>query len=69
MHVPGLMERVRLVGVDEVYVVLSVDHQRQAVDLLPVLFGGSRLSGVPFVSVEAMNGSGLDELVRRRRGW
>lgn len=66
MHVPGLLEKVRLTGIDEVYVVLAVSRQQQAVDLLPILFGGERLRGVPFASVEAIAGDGAHELRQPR---
>lgn len=39
MHVPGLLERVRLCGFDEVYLVIRVDHVEQAADLLPIVYG------------------------------
>ena len=66
MHDPIFRERVRLVGVDEVYVVASVDRQRQAADLLPLIFGGERLRSVPFASIEKIAGDVTEELVRRR---
>jgi hypothetical protein len=67
MHVPDVMEKVHLAGVDEVYLVLSVDHQAESVDVLPILFGGVRLKTVPFFCVEAIAGDAAEELRRRRR--
>ena len=67
MHVPELMDRVRLIGCDEVYLVLLVDYKRESADLLPVLFGGERLRKIPFSSIEALAKGGLEELVRQRR--
>ena len=67
MHVPGIMEKVRLAGVDEVYMVLTVDHQQEAVDLLPIRFGGERLRTVPFSSVEALPVDVARDLLRRSR--
>ncbi len=55
MHVPGLMDRVRLAGSDEVYVVTRVDYQVESADLLPILNGGPRLVAVPFASMQAVS--------------
>jgi hypothetical protein len=52
MQYPDLMERVRLVGFDEVYVVACINYETQVADLLPILNGGQRLRAVPFTSME-----------------
>jgi len=56
MFVPGLLQRVRLAGIDEVYLVTRVDHASQAVDLLPLRYGVRQLETVPFVAVEEIPG-------------
>jgi hypothetical protein len=58
MHVPGLIERVRLTGFEEVYLVTRVDHAGQLADLLPLVYGRQQLESVPFVAVEAIPGCG-----------
>ena len=59
MHVPGLLERVRLSGLDEVYLVTRVDHETQAADLLPLVYGHTAVQSVPFVAMESMSGCGF----------
>ena len=54
MRVPELMERVHLTDVNEVYVVIHIDHEAQAADLLPIGNGGERLECVPFAAIEAI---------------
>jgi hypothetical protein len=56
MHVPGLLERVRLMGLDEVYLVTNVDHKAQVADLLPIIYAQRQLDSVPFLAMEAMPG-------------
>jgi hypothetical protein len=56
MFVPGLMQRVRLTGIDEVYLVTRVDHATQAVDLLPLTYGQRQLQTVPFMALEQIPG-------------
>lgn len=58
MHVPALMERVRLTGFDEVYLVTRVDHESQVADLLPIVYGKHLISSVPFGVMEAIPGCG-----------
>jgi len=62
MHVPGLLERVHLSGVDEVFLVTRVDNAAQEVDLLPIIYGRRPLEGVPFIFIEAIPGGGPPEL-------
>ena len=62
MHVPGLLERVHLSGLDEVYLVIRVDDMAQEADLLPVVYGRHPLEGVPFVVIEAIPGCGPPRL-------
>jgi hypothetical protein len=52
------MERVRLMGVDEVYLVTRVDHEAQVADLLPIVYGRREVDAVPFVVIEAIPGCG-----------
>jgi hypothetical protein len=56
MHLPGLMERVRLRGFEDVYLVIRVDCEAQAADLLPIVYGHRVLKSVPFEAVEAIPG-------------
>jgi hypothetical protein len=58
MHIPGLLERVRLTGLDEVYLVIRVDHQAQVADLLPIVNGQRQLPSVPFFAMESIRGCG-----------
>ena len=58
MHIPGLLERVRLRGLDEVYLVTRVDHEGQVADLLPIVYGKRRLDSVPFAIMEEIPGCG-----------
>ena len=56
MHLPGLMERVRLLGVDEICLVTRVDHEARVADVLPVVFGKAEILDVPFHAIEAIPG-------------
>lgn len=58
MHVPGLLERVRLSGLDEVYFVTRLDHEVQVADLLPLIWGQHQLPSVPFLAIESVPGCG-----------
>lgn len=58
MHIPNLLERVRLTGLDEVYLVMRVDHEGNAADLLPIVYGRQQLDAVPFVIIEQIPGCG-----------
>lgn len=58
MHVPALMERVRVTGIDEVYLVTRVDHVSQVADLLPVVYGKRLIRSVPFGVMEPIPGCG-----------
>ena len=58
MHVPGLLERVHLLGYDEVYLVTRVDQETQVADLLPMIYGERQLESVPFLVMEAIAGCG-----------
>ena len=62
MHVPGLMERVRLMGLDEVYLVIRLDHEAQAADLLPIVYGRQSVKCVPFEAMEPIPGCGPPRL-------
>jgi hypothetical protein len=62
MHVPGLLERVRISGVDEVFLVTRVDDAAQEADLLPIVYGNDLLKRVPFVLIEAIPGCGPPRL-------
>ena len=62
MHIPGLMERVRLTGIDEVYLVTRVDAARQVADLLPLKYGVHPRRCVPFPDLEAIPGCGPPRL-------
>jgi hypothetical protein len=61
MHVPGLLERVHVTGLDEVYLVIRVDHEAQVADFLPILYGRQQMDAVPFVIMEAIPGCGPPE--------
>ena len=56
MHVPGLLERVRLSGLDEVYLVIGVDPSAQAADLMPIVYGRQTVKSVPFLVMEPIPG-------------
>lgn len=58
MHAPGLLERVHLYGLDEVYLVMRVDDTAQEADLLPVVYGRHPVKGMPFNFIEAIPGCG-----------
>ena len=58
MHVPGLLERVHISGVGEVFLVTRVDDAAQLADLLPIVYGNGLLERVPFVLIEAIPGCG-----------
>jgi len=53
MHTPDLLEKVRLAGFDEVYLVTRVDREMQVADLLPIVYGKRPLWAVPFVALES----------------
>lgn len=67
MHVPGLLERVRLSGLDEVYLVLRVDREAQAADLMPVVYGHNTVKSVPFLVMEPIPGCGPPKLLPDRK--
>jgi hypothetical protein len=58
MHVPGLLERVHLCGLNEVFLVTRVDDTAQEADLLPIIYGNRPLERVPFIFIEAIPGCG-----------
>lgn len=62
MHVPGLLERVRLCGLHEIYLVTRVDYETQVADLLPIGYGQSSVRSVPFLALEAIPGCGPPQL-------
>ena len=62
MHVPGLLERVHISGVGEVFLVTRVDDAAQEADLLPIVYGNRLLKGVPFIFIEAIPGCGPPRL-------
>jgi hypothetical protein len=62
MHVPDLLERVRLSGLDEVYLVIRVNGAEQVADLLPIVYGRSPVRSVPYLFMEAIPGCGPPDL-------
>ena len=62
MHVPGLLERVHISGVGEVFLVTRVDDAAQEADLLPIVYGRRPLESVPFIFIEAIPGCGPPRL-------
>ncbi len=56
MHVPGLLERVRLLGIDEIYLVTRVDQHEHLADVLPLVYGKPPVHNVPFHAIEAIPG-------------
>jgi hypothetical protein len=58
MHVPGLLERLRLTGLGEVYLVTRVNHVDQVADLLPLVYGRKAVAAVPFFFMESIPGCG-----------
>jgi hypothetical protein len=63
MYVPGLMDRVSLVGRDEVYLVTRIDYDAQVADLLPMLRGDFAVPGVPFEVIEAIRLGGSPDIL------
>ena len=62
MHVPGVFERVRLCGLDEVYLVTRVDQEAQVADLLPLIYGYRTVESVPFPAIVQIPGCGPPDL-------
>jgi len=62
MHVPGVFERVRLCGLDEVYLVTRVDQETQVADLLPLVYGNRTVESVPFLAIVQLPGCGPPDL-------
>jgi hypothetical protein len=58
MHVPGLLERVRITGLGEVYLVIGVNEAEQLADLLPIVYGRHPVRSAPFTLIEAIPGCG-----------
>ena len=58
MHVPGLLERVRITGLGEVYLVTRVSEAKQWADLLPIVYGRDLVRCCPFTFLEAIQGCG-----------
>jgi hypothetical protein len=56
MHVPGLLERVHVSGLDERYLVIRVDDTAQEAGPLPVVYGRHPQESVLFVVIEAIPG-------------
>lgn len=52
MKIPAVRERVRLKGRKGVFIVVGVDRERQAVDLISTISGGHVEEDVPFSSIE-----------------
>lgn len=52
MSAPATRERVRIVGRGEVFLVVSVDHERQVADLIPLHQGTLAEEDVPFSALE-----------------
>jgi len=57
-----LLERVRVVGSDEVYLVTRLDHKARLADLLPLIYGKRRVDCVPFQVIEGIPGCGPPDL-------
>jgi hypothetical protein len=58
MHAPGVFERVRLCGLDEVYFVTRVDHVAQMADLLPLIYGYRTVESALFLAIAPIPGCG-----------
>jgi hypothetical protein len=56
MHVPGLMERVRMTGLGDVYLVTRVNEDEKEADLLPIVYGRPPVTGVAFLFLESIPG-------------
>ena len=63
MHVPGLLQRVRLAGIDDVYLVTRVDLLERMADVLPLVYGKPPVQNVPFHSIEAIPGCTAPKLL------
>jgi hypothetical protein len=64
---PGLLERVRITGLDEVYLVIGVNEAEQLADLLPIVYGRRPVLSVPFTFMEAIPGCGGRTPSRKNR--
>ena len=62
MYVPGLMERVRVTGLGEVFLVTRVDEEEKEADLLPIVYGRQPLKQVAFLYLEPIPGCGPPKL-------
>jgi hypothetical protein len=62
MHVPGVFERVRLCGLDEIYLVARVDQEAKVADLLPLIYGHRMVESVPFLAIVRIPGCGPPSL-------
>lgn len=51
MRIPSLRERVRIEGRDHEFLVVWVDHEREVVDLIPMVEGGGLEESVPFHAI------------------
>lgn len=58
MYVPGRLERVRIAGLGEVYLVTHVSEAKQSADLLPIVYGQRLVRCCPFMFLEAIQGCG-----------
>jgi hypothetical protein len=58
MHVPGLLERVHITGLGEVFLVTGVNEAEQVADLLPIVYGQRPFLSVPFTFMESIPGCG-----------
>lgn len=56
MHVPSLLERVRLTGLNEVYLVTRVNDAEEVADLIPLKYAPFTMESVPFATLEAIPG-------------
>lgn len=56
MHVPSLLERVRIHGQTDLFLVTRVNAEEQVADLLPIRWGPGSLENIPFVSLEPVAG-------------
>ena len=66
MYVPGLMERVRITGLSDVFLVTRVDEEEKVANLLPIVYGRLPLERVAFLFLEPIPGGAAEAAARRQ---
>ncbi|HWG20745.1 MAG TPA: hypothetical protein VG225_09460 [Terracidiphilus sp.] len=64
MRSPLLLERVRLIGWDGLFLVTWIDHEASMVELAPLRYGEPVLENVPLHAVELLSEAPISPLIR-----